>query len=239
MIPIFQKLLPQVGTQIVGIWRPATTASDVTAELTAAKDAGAQIIMPIMTGPVGIPLVTQWADLQIPAVVGGLDNQPMAPKYWQVTGGRAQYVLCSNNCPRANITPMTIPFYDKYFKKYNDFPIGWGPGAYNSIYVLKEAVERAGTLDPDRVVVELEKTDLPGAGGRVTFMGRDTQTPHDLVFGPKHNFQKISQWIDKQTYLIWPNGRPSKLGEGWEKVNFGARDITLPPWMVEYWKKRS
>ena len=41
--------------------------------------------------------------------------------------------------------------------------------AYDSVYIWAEAVERAGSLDPDKVVAELKKTDHQGVIGRIKF----------------------------------------------------------------------
>ena len=37
------------------------------------------------------------------------------------------------------------------------------------MYILAEAIERAGSLDPDAIVAELEKTDRDGVMGRIRF----------------------------------------------------------------------
>ena len=38
-----------------------------------------------------------------------------------------------------------------------------------AVYTLKEAIERAGTLDAEAVVAAMEKTDLMGVYGRIRF----------------------------------------------------------------------
>ncbi|HSO18395.1 MAG TPA: hypothetical protein VLT88_02995, partial [Desulfosarcina sp.] len=56
-------------------------------------------------------------------------------------------------------------------KRWKD-PIEAGHGispSYESVYILAEAIERAGTLDADALVAELEKTDRRGAMGRIQF----------------------------------------------------------------------
>ncbi len=63
-------------------------------------------------------------------------------------------------------------FYNKYEKSYGKaLQAGHGPApAYESVYILAEAIERAGSLDPDAIVAELEKTDRTGVMGRVKLM---------------------------------------------------------------------
>ena len=54
-----------------------------------------------------------------------------------------------------------------------------GPApAYESVYILAEAIERAGSLDPDALVAALEKTDRMGAIGRIRF-----DDGHQVIFG--------------------------------------------------------
>ena len=62
-------------------------------------------------------------------------------------------------------------FHDDYQNKYKaPIEAGHGPApSYDSVYILAEAIERAGTLDPDKVVDEIKKTDRQGVIGRIKF----------------------------------------------------------------------
>jgi branched-chain amino acid transport system substrate-binding protein len=76
--------------------------------------------------------------------------------------------------------PKSVEFYDSYKKRYG-VPIeaGHSPApAYEMVYILKEAIEKAGSIDGDKVVPELEKTDRMGAMGRIRF-AKD----HQVVYG--------------------------------------------------------
>ncbi|MBN2033104.1 MAG: hypothetical protein JW836_07495 [Deltaproteobacteria bacterium] len=58
--------------------------------------------------------------------------------------------------------------YEKKFVKLME--AGHGPGpTWESVYILKEAIERVGSLDPDVVVREIKKTDQTGVMGRIKF----------------------------------------------------------------------
>ena len=87
-------------------------------------------------------------------------------------------------------------------KKYNkEIEAGHCPApAYESVYILAEAMERAGTIDPDAVVTALEKTDRQGAIGRIRF-GKN----HQVVYGndPKETaMAAMIQWSKTGTREI-------------------------------------
>ena len=51
MIAVAQEVVPKLGMEIVGTWRPSPTTNDMSAELSAIKTSGAQIILTLFTGP--------------------------------------------------------------------------------------------------------------------------------------------------------------------------------------------
>ena len=63
--------------------------------------------------------------------------------------------------------------------------------SYDSVYALVAAIERAGSLDSDKVVKEIEKTDMAGSIGRIKFQD------HQFIFGDDPKTSAIAvvyQW---------------------------------------------
>ena len=86
-----------------------------------------------------------------------------------------------------------------------------------AVYTLKDAIERAGTLDSDKVVAALEKTDIMGVYGRIRFNPKDHQVipatdPKEGAVGT------IFQWQKGKRVVVFPN----RIATG---------KILLPPWM--------
>ncbi len=84
-------------------------------------------------------------------------------------------------------------------------------------YVLKDAIERAGSLDSDAVVAALEKTDMMGVYGRIKFDPKSHQVipsldPDEGAVGT------IFQWQAEKRVVVFP-----------PKIAMGK--IKLPPWM--------
>jgi len=128
-------------------------------------------------------LVKQWKSMRIPALVAGFISPLAGPSAWKSFGGKIDgalnciFEIGNVPCPKV---PKSVEFFQKYEKRYGQ-PIeaGHSPApAYEMIYILKQAIERAGSLNSDKVVSELEKTDRLGAMGRIRF-----NKGHQVVYG--------------------------------------------------------
>ncbi len=217
--------LPKMGMEIAGEWRPSATATDVTAELSAINASGAHIIFTTISGPVGISYAKKWGELKIPAASVGINVEAQKKGFWEATGGKGNYDTTMNTYARVEMAPTTIPFYDKFIAKVGEFPT-YNAGTNDAIQILAAAIEKAGTLDADKLVPELEKADLRGAAGRIIFT-----KDHDVTWGPGYVTSTGTQWQDGKLMCVWP--------VGWEGITYkGAVKYKIPPWVVEKWKKK-
>jgi branched-chain amino acid transport system substrate-binding protein len=71
-----------------------------------------------------------------------------------------------------------VRFVQKFRKRFGQTPT-YTAGTYEAIVVLEDAIEKAGTLDADKLVNGLEKHDGQGTAGRLVF-----DETHDATFGP-------------------------------------------------------
>ena len=89
--------------------------------------------------------------------------------------------------------------------------------SYMAPYILKDAIERAGTIEPEDVVAALEKIDMMGVYGRIKFDPKSHQVipslnPDDGAVGT------IFQWQAGKRVVVFP-----------KEIAMGK--IKLPPWM--------
>lgn len=221
-----QQVLPAKGIQVVGVWQPSDKATDVTAELQAVKNAGANMIMTALSGTVGIAYGRTWEELQIPAASVGINVMAQADNFIANAGGFGNYEMTLNVYARdVEFTDKTKPFMDAFIAQMGETPT-YNAGTYDAVYVLKEAIERAGSLDQDEIVVELEKTDYIATSGRLVF-----DSKHDVTWGPGYITGIGVQWQDGKLKGVWPPADGSWNGVKYE----GIVDYKLPPWVVEYW----
>ena len=61
---------------------------------------------------------------------------------------------------------MTLPVADEFQKAYGHFPAFAGFTAYDAVQILADAMQRAGSTDPDKIVAEMEKTNMEGTLGQ-------------------------------------------------------------------------
>ena len=226
-IPYYQKLFPKMGIEVVGLWRMSIKAMDVSAQLQAIRASGAHIILAMTSGPVAIPLYRQIGELQIPAAVTGVNVEAEGAKFWEATGGMCVYGGVTAQRSDVAMTERTLPFYKKFREKYKMRPT-LTSGSYDSILILKEGIEKAGSLDPDKVVAALEKTDFNGTMGRVVFDKKN----HDNTFGPGYLTGVGVQWLPGEKIgTYWPHK--------WKGVTYeGVEEFQFSPWMVKYWKNK-
>jgi branched-chain amino acid transport system substrate-binding protein len=245
-VKLVKKIFPQLGCEVVGEWRPSFMATSVAAELSAIKSAGAHMIFQIVSGPAGNIYSRQWGELQIPVVLVGLNMEGQLETHWKTTDGNCNYMETGDTIGNAEKTKKTRPFLDAFFKKYGNYPLSPAIGTYDSLHILKDAIERAGMLDTNAVIRELEKTDYIGPNGRITFTQVGNEMPHDVIWSPENTWVGM-QWRDGKRFAFWPDGHEMHeaiLAEGaprgWDKVRYkGTTDYVLPPWVVEYWKDKS
>ncbi len=186
-----------------------------------------------MSGPVGIPFGKQWGELEIPAAPVGINVEAQKSGYYPATDGFGDYDYTLNTfAQNAVITEYTISFIEKFVSIYGQLP-NYNADTYTAVYLLAEAVERAGTLDTDAVIVEMEQTDRTGAAGRIVF-----DEVHDVIWGPGYVTAVGIQWQDGELLATWPlEWRPDPENAPDLVVGFeGVVPYQLPPHVLEQWR---
>ncbi len=238
LVKAFPGVAAKLGMEYLGNWRPSAMATDVRAELEAIEDSGAQIMFQLFTAPGGIAASQQWGELKVPVVPVGINVEAGRWKHWSDTNGACEYQTFGSPYPLVEITEKTIPFVNKFFKKHNDMPM-WVAQSYDALYVLKDAIERASTLNNDKLINALEKTDYIGAQGRITFTPNDHKYPHEYQWIPNYLTWACEQWQDGKRVVVWPNGKPAMGDKRFEGIRYkGSGDYKLPPWVINYWKDK-
>ena len=238
MLKAIQGALPKYGMEIVGVWRPSPNATDVTAELSAIQRSGAHIIFPIFSGPVGIPFARQAGELKIPAVQVGINVESQKDGFWQATQGMGNYVSTMNTYARGvEANELTRPFVDTYVKRFGETPT-YTADTYSAIkYTLAPAIEKAGTLDSDKLVSVMETSVHKVPSGRIAYLkDAEGRQLHELRWGPGYLTSLGVQWQDGKLKAWWPNKWVAAKGAP-EVTYKGMVPYKIPPWMIEKYKK--
>jgi len=198
----------RAGWEILGLENYPSGAADFTAGLTKAEDNGAQIILPIFDMPESGTLAKQWHLMKGKALLCGFISPMVGPSAWGAFNGKIagalNVIFELGNIPSFQWEPA-MNFYRAYRAKYGrEIEAGHGPApAYESIYILAEAIERAGSLEPDKIVAALESTDRTGVMGRIRF-----HRGHQVIFGndpAEDALACIFQWRkDGRRKIVYP-----------------------------------
>jgi branched-chain amino acid transport system substrate-binding protein len=237
MVPAVQAVLPKMGMELVGVWRPSPVATDTSAELSAIQRSGAHIIFTVFSSSVGIPFARQAGELKIPAIQVGINVEASKDDFWKATRGMGNYVITSATYARGvEANELTKPFVEGYVKRFGEMPT-YTAGTYESIKnAIAETVEMAGTLNSDRVVEILENRVYKTPPSTIKYMKDNLGRPlHDITFGPGYATGLAVQWQDGKLVGVWPNHW--KPAPGVDVTYKGMHDIQIPPWMISYYKK--
>jgi branched-chain amino acid transport system substrate-binding protein len=204
---ILEKWFNENGWTVVGFEKYPTGAGDFSAGLMKAKSGGAQVIVPIFDMPTSGTLLKQWKAMKIPALMAGFISPLLGTQAWNTIGDDIEgslNVAFELGHVTVKAYPPSTKLYDAYKKRYkDDMQAGHGvSGAYEAVYVLANAIEKAGTLDSDKVADIIAKTDMVSSMGRVKF-----SPGHQLIFtnDPKTGASAaVFQWRKGKRVEVFP-----------------------------------
>jgi branched-chain amino acid transport system substrate-binding protein len=238
LIKASESVIPKMGMELVGIWRPSPIATDVTAELSAIQRSGAHIIFTIFSSSVGIPFARQAGELKIPAVQVGINVEAQKDGFWQATQEMGNYVSTLNTyCRGVEYNELTKPFVDGYVERFGETPT-YTADTYTAIkYALAPTIEKAGTLDADALVAILENASYMAPSGKVEYLKDEKGNHmHELKWGPGNITSLGVQWQDGELKGFWPN-KWKAVPAAPEVTYKGIVPYKIPPWVIEAYKQ--
>ena len=167
----------------------------------------------IVTGisHVGVQPTVQWKNQQVPIAMFGISAQALSPTFWNDTNGAAEGVpSLAFATPDVAVTSKTKPFAQAFKAKFGIPPAYTGYSAYDDVYIITDAIKRAGSTDPDKMVAEMEKTKYEGTIGNIEFYGKDDEFTHGIKAGPGYVVGLVFQWQNGKQVTVWP----PKIAEG-------------------------
>jgi len=195
-----EKFAPQAGFQLILKVPYSPAAPDVTTEVGKIKAAGADLVMATGYFGDGVRVLKTMRDLKLTAkaIVGCGNGAFSHPKFVQELGKLTEFVMDGNY--RANPkSPLTQKAFANYKKAYGADMGSSTVFAYQPVYVLADAIERAKSTDREAIREALVKTDL-----------KDHILPQGpIVFGPdgqnKNAAAAMMQILDGQIKVVWPS----------------------------------
>lgn len=205
MIRLFFR---RAGWHVLGQKSFPSGARDFSQALEEARAQGAQALLCIFDSPHSGRLARQWRQLQVPALLCGFVSPLVGSDAWREFDGQVagslNVIFELGNVPSRRYPPAAA-FYQAFQRRWG-MPVqsGHGPApSYEAVYILAQAMERAGALEPSALVKALEATDRQGCMGRVRF-----HPDHQAFFGQdprREALAAVIQWTPQgQRRIVFP-----------------------------------
>jgi branched-chain amino acid transport system substrate-binding protein len=200
----YESCLPKVGLKVLDHVRFSPDTTDFT-PIFSKVEALKPDVMITGISHVGTQPTVQWKNQQVPIPMFGISSQATNSDFWKDTNGATDGVLFNAvSGPGVPVTPKTLPFVAAYKKRFGNEPAYSGYTAYDEVYMIAEAVHRAGSTDSDKLVDAMEKTDYIGTIGRVAFLPKGDPHVHGLKTGAGFITGLMLQWQDGKQINLWP-----------------------------------
>jgi branched-chain amino acid transport system substrate-binding protein len=92
-----------------------------------------------------------------------------SPEFIKLAGEAGERMTCSMAGEAVEKLAKGEEFKTKYRAKFNQDVQIYSPYSYDAVYVIAEAIKRAGGPDKAKVVEEVAKTDYNGVTGQIQF----------------------------------------------------------------------
>ena len=170
---VMKAAVEKEGIEIATIETFSTKDTDFSAQLTKIKGLNVDAIGVSALAEAGAGVILQARQLGIPPNVvmfGG--NGFNSPKVAEIAGKAAEGFLVGTPWFIGKKDPLNQQFVAGFKQKFNEDPDQFAAQAYDTVFILAEAFDRAGSTDNTKLRDALLKTDHKGVLGAFRF------TPH-------------------------------------------------------------
>ena len=192
----FRKEVLQRGYKVVVFEKYPRITKDFSPLITAAKNAGAEVVFSAPVAPDGMTMMRQMKELdynpKAVVVIRGAEDL----SWGKALGPVGDYVILAGmswhhhlNYP--GVDKLNAAFQSK-FGRPADILTG---SAYTSIQILAAAIEKAGALDTAKIRDAISATDM------MTVMGKIKFRPNGTLIDP---CPAVVQWLAGDRKLVWP-----------------------------------
>lgn len=196
-----QKGAEDLGFEIALFEAYSAGFTDASPLVNKIKASGADVLFPVSYLTDAILIVKTMRDMNVNAAIMGGGAGYLMPEFWEALGTDAEYIFSVGSWAMDISCPSVPWFATEYETEYNEFLMEHAGEAYVMMWVIKEALEQAGSADPEAVrdaLAAIDLTEGPGSampGCRVQF---------DETGWNSHAHPVQIQWFDGRPVAVWP-----------------------------------
>ncbi|HEY3431694.1 MAG TPA: branched-chain amino acid ABC transporter substrate-binding protein [Rhodocyclaceae bacterium] len=190
----FERTVKAGGVEVVAVEHTTDKDTDFAAILTNIKSKSPDLIFFGGIDTQGGPMLKQIKALGITAKLMGGDGI-QTPNLVALAGDAAEGTVASIPGLPKDKMPGGNAFLDKFKKRFGVEVELFAPMGYDAVFVLVEAMKKAGSTEPAKVLAELKKVQFNGVTGPIAFDDKG-----DLKNGPiTINVVKGGKWVPVET----------------------------------------
>jgi branched-chain amino acid transport system substrate-binding protein len=143
-------------------------------------------------------------------ILDGAGPPSLWPDFWPNVGEYGDLeCFVSSMHEKVELTELATQFRKSYVEAFGKAPTDYkSRSMFDAILIAADAINRAGSVDPEKLVEALEKTDLTVTRGKVTF-GTEKGGPEYHHWMPP---MLVIQWQNKEQVVLFPaEGATGKL----------------------------
>jgi branched-chain amino acid transport system substrate-binding protein len=193
--------------------------TDLTPQWAKIKRSGAQATIGEIYGSSGPVLFNQWFELKVPSVIAHMGATVSAQTFVDQYAKQMDLAIVNNRWWPAKYSEVSEPMMAAYKKKTGTDPTNFAVQAHDATLVLLEAIQKAGSLDPQKIQAALE------SGTFVTAWGTRKFTP--LAEGHRMPIQTVVVQIQ--------GGKKVPIYPESAAAGSGGKFVSAPPYA---WEKK-
>jgi branched-chain amino acid transport system substrate-binding protein len=143
--------------------------TDLTPQWAKIKRSGAQATIGEIYGSSGPVLFTQWFELKVPSLIAHMGATVSAQTFVDQHAKQMDLAIVNNRWWPAKYSEVSEPMMAAYKKKTGTDPTNFAVQAHDATLVLLEAIQKAGSLDPQKIQAALESGTFVTAWGTRKF----------------------------------------------------------------------
>lgn len=213
------KTATEMGYEIVLYEAYSAGFTDASPLVNKIKGSGAEILFPTSYLTDAILISKTMRDMNVTAALIGGGAGYLMPEFGQALGTDADYTFSVGSWAMDIACPAVPWFAGEYEKEYGEFLMEHAGEAYVMTWVIKEAIEKAGVADPEKV--------------------REALVAYDMATGPASSMPGCHIQFDETGWnknvhpvmIQWRNGRPACV--------WPPEDARIDPvWPIPTWEER-
>ena len=189
-----EEAAPGAGYQIVLRAEYAVGAKDFSDIILKAKNAGAEAMLSLPNPPDGMALLKQMQELDYTPKFSLAIRAPDPPVWSRNLGKAGDYIGLAPGWHNAVKYPGVAELNEAYQKRLGRPADPLTGPSYACVQILASAIERAGSLDREKIRDAMAATNMMTVEGTVRFNPDGTGVIRTV----------INQWLAGKMELIWP-----------------------------------